>query len=110
MHLKDVGTHSIIVTFSGSGDDGGIDEIQLFDFYEKDISTDSIFNKHGTLESPLEQLFYECIYNLSRFEGNWVDDDGGFGTLTINLEINEYELDISFRTTRDHAWNQQVFI
>ena len=39
MYLKDKGVHTITAEFSGSGDDGAIDDIQLYDTEDCDYKS-----------------------------------------------------------------------
>jgi hypothetical protein len=103
MHLKEIGGEYIEVAFSGSGDDGAIDDITLYNHLENDI-------KFELKSSEIEDLFYECIDEKAQYEGDWVNNNGGYGTLSINLKDNTYDLDISFYTTYDCGWNNQRFI
>jgi len=103
-YLKDLGGKWITVEFSGSGDDGAIDDVELRDHLETYIPC-----KIG-ISSMLEEVFYNCIDDLAQWEGDWINNDGGYGTLTVDLEHNMYELSISFRTTYDASWDDQSFV
>ena len=103
MHLKDKGTHTIEVCFSGSGDDGGIDDVYCYDHASKNIN---IREKTRNLD----EIFYRIIHSHADTTGDWINNEGGYGTLTINLEDNSYEMDLNLRCIDSTSWDEQIFI
>ena len=102
MHLKEVGGKYIEVEFSGSGDDGCIDDVQLYNHLDQNVNYSS--------NAAIDDLIYECIDEKAEFEGDWVNNNGGYGTLTIDLKDNTYDLTVHFYTTHDCGWNNEPFI
>lgn len=104
MYFKDQGTHTIYVHFSGSGDDGGIDEVEFWDHNDKSIgiARDNYYD--------IEGQFYSMINSHTALEGDWINNDGGYGELIINLEKNEYEVEVHFRREESYAWDNQPFL
>jgi len=103
MCLKDKDVHTIEIAFSGSGDDGGIDEVVSYDHNTKIINTRETIRK-------LDDIFYQIIHEHADSTGDWINNDGGYGTLTINLEHNSYEMDLHLRCIDSTSWNEQIFI
>lgn len=103
MYLKDKNVHTIEICFSGSGDDGGIDDIEYYDHLGERIRI-----REKTKE--LDSIFYEIIHDHSDTEGDWINNEGGYGTLTINLEDNIYEMDLNLRCIDSTSWDEEIFI
>ena len=119
MNLKDKGVHTIEVTFSGGGKEGSrlsgvkVEERTYYNDAEEEIKITSLDNSRS-LRSKVDDLFYDMIeeHRLSndQFLRLFGWNDGGYGTLNINLETNQYDLEIRYRTTDICAWDNQPFI
>ena len=88
LDLEDQGVSEIEVNYDGSGDSGEI----------TDISYNAL---NGRLITPrhspanLENWFYELLEEV----GDWYNNDGGYGTLTIEVPTGEYTIDSHIRVT-----------
>ena len=106
LKLKDHNVSRIVVEFSGGGDDGGIDDVQ----YYLDKEEFNCLNKDPLAgNSNSDDFFYRMIDQQTQYTGDWVNNDGGWGTLTINLEDNVYEVECNFRTSEHHQWDPEPF-
>jgi hypothetical protein len=86
LYLKDRGVTKIEVEYSGSGDSGSIDGINYykagdsFSYSDLDISSD--------MHDKLENLCYPMLDDIE----DWYNNDGGFGTITIDLDKLHYDI------------------
>tara|TARA_Y100000590_G_C15016479_1_gene749642 strand:+ start:119 stop:439 length:321 start_codon:yes stop_codon:yes gene_type:complete len=106
MKLRDHNVHSIDASFSGGGDEGAIDEILFLD------------HKGGLIDIPipkqyeLDEFIYNAIDTCTMYTGDWINNDGGHGTISINLEENTYNVECSFYRyeTDDYVWEEEPFM
>jgi len=109
--LKDKGVKSITINFSGSGDSGDIDEIEYTDnnghgSWNQGYQADN----PGELEDKIRDAFFDFVDNEACKHGDWVNNEGGYGTMTIDTDSGEWELDYNQRTTEDYiSQGQNVF-
>jgi hypothetical protein len=86
LFLKDRGVTKIIVSYEGSGDSGSIDGIiyykgeDSFNHLNIDISED--------MDYELQNLCYPMLDNIE----DWYNNDGGYGTVTIDLDKLHYDI------------------
>ena len=90
-HLN--GWKSIQINYDGAGDSGSVEEIQLYNPDE---------GPHGHYEQleaeqylKIEDAFYQLF---DRSMGDWVNNDGGYGQLIIDLEDGSYTNEVNYRT------------
>jgi hypothetical protein len=91
--LTELGVTRLTVNYSGSGDEGSIDEI--------DVEPEGLALPHE-LEEQISDLADEFLYSE---HGTWGDGDGATGTIVIDLVegkiINEhgwYFTDVNYET------------
>ena len=106
--LKKVKAANVIVTYSGSGDSGMVDNIEMLDSSGRVIEANpevtvkmrsSRFenggwlmetkNKSLAIRAALEDLAYGWI---GENHGGWENNGGGQGTLTIDVKNKEFHL------------------
>lgn len=80
--LKGLGVTRVDVAYSGSGDEGFINEV---------ILTPPV---PGFNTSRLHNLLYD--YLDPAHVGDWVNNEGGFGEISINLETGRVTGDVNF--------------
>lgn len=108
MNIKDLGVEKVEISFSGSGDSGDIDDIN---FYAKEFDdiTKSVQDKFG--DKP-DELFREFAWTVVNQKvdtvGDWVNNEGGFGTIEIDVENKTYDLSYHQRTTQDYDWSDEM--
>ena len=100
MFLKDHNVHKIYIDFSGSGDDGGIDCVDYRDSYDDPID----MKWDHTSKEAIRNAFYEIIDQHVDDVGDWVNNDGGYGNISVYLEDMKYDIEYSQRTTEDYTW------
>jgi hypothetical protein len=128
--LGNVGANHAELRFSGGGDDGSVESVDVFDAQHQIMEIDcsevgsrahkalqELLVKHALLGSEpigitfkngdtpaldvsvlLEEYFQKHIDNSL---GNWVDGEGGSGSVTFNVYDRTIEWEVSFNTTSD---------
>jgi hypothetical protein len=110
MGLKDLGIALLVAEFSGSGDDGAIDEINCYVnpkiIYDEDGEIDFIdshgehvsnlpeedfgVNKQGRMSELIDNIQNPIILNLLTDIEDWWNNEGGRGTFYLDLRTNRY--------------------
>jgi len=100
--LKDLGIVKVQVHYSGGGDDGCIDSA---DGYILDEKGDEKWDRDIVPDDFLG-AFEEALYNfISRnVEWDWVNNDGGYGSLEINVDTGELTIHHTQRHTEDYEY------
>lgn len=100
--LKDLGIVKVQVHYSGGGDDGCIDNTDAYildengkEKWDGDIVPDDFLG-----------IFEEVLYNfISRnVEWDWVNNDGGYGSLEINVDTGDLTIHHTQRHTEDYEY------
>jgi hypothetical protein len=90
-HLN--GWKSIQISYDGAGDSGSVEEIQLYN------SDEGPYGHYEQLEGEEYTKIEDAFYRLfDQSMGDWVNNDGGYGMLTINLEDGSYTNEVNYRT------------
>jgi hypothetical protein len=97
LKLKDLDIEEIVVEFSGSGDSGDIDEINYNTINGNSIDVDDL------IHTKIENLAWKILQKIDSV-GDWVNNEGGFGTLYIYTEKSTFTLEYHQRTTEEHNW------
>jgi hypothetical protein len=82
--LKDNGVARIVVSYSGSGDSGGIDEVSYFDKENTEIKHDELAVDHN----GVQDLAYPLLEGIE----DWYNNEGGDGTIDIHLNTLKYKI------------------
>ena len=93
----DSGATYIRAEFSGSGDDGDIDDLVMTegnDWNAKEVG-------HINDAEALKEFLYHKVSDTVGLHGDWVNNEGGYGTLWWNLLDNKFNIDYVQRTTVD---------
>lgn len=90
--LKDKGVSTMTVDFNGGGDSGEIEDITF-----KDIKGDiiDITDIGGTLYDQATEVAYCMLEGIE----DWWNNEGGYGTLLVDLEEGSYEIEVNIRIT-----------
>ena len=100
--LKDHNVSYFEVQYSGGGDDGCLDEVEFFDVNGKPIKT----LDEGKFMSEMDDYIYELIGNQVHYD--WINNEGGFGVLIMNLEDNTVNIEHNQRYTEYHPYNSET--
>jgi hypothetical protein len=91
--LKNMGITELVAEYDGSGDSGSIETIYCEDENGNTISIDS------DTESKVEEMLYEVLSD--KYQYDWYNNEGGYGTVRINIEDKTWNVDGAIRTIQD---------
>ena len=114
--LRDNGVEFVGCYYEGGGDSGAIDQYYFFDEefsmkWDDDFKLD--YSDNGNMdtklseklrlnvETKLEDLFYRELNTIE----DWWNNDGGYGSMVLNLQTMEFKIDNNVRYT-----NTEVYI
>lgn len=104
LKAQDRGIRTIQIEFSGSGDSGDIDEVDFLNYEDNSVTLpESIISVE-----VFTDLAWEIISDKVDSVGDWVNNEGGFGNIIIDVEKKSYDLNYSQRTTEDYDWSDQM--
>jgi len=111
------GIKSVVVTFSGSGDDGSVDSSDLPDKIKKivvegsRVSQGTVWHAAGevthrwkencTVEEIIQSLCYEAIE--AKHDG-WENGDGAYGDFNFDVEKRKVHLDFNQQYTESELY------
>ena len=103
--LKDNGLVRLEVSYSGGGDDGCIDGYSGYEINEKGEerwSQDSVPTK---FQNEFDDYIYDFISD--NIEWDWINNDGGYGTMMIDCTEDPWQVSINHtqRVTEDHYYD-----
>jgi hypothetical protein len=111
-NLKDLGVKRIEISFSGSGDSGDIDDVEFHDSdgsYLTNLVKETFSNKSEIdIDNELRDIAWALVNEKVDTVGDWVNNEGGFGSITIDVEEKTYDLSYSQRTTEDYDWSDEM--
>ena len=84
--LAEVGVREISIYYSGSGDSGEIVDVNLE--YKKNASRETEIDRWDEIEDILREWAYDRLEH----EDDWCNNDGGEGTITIQVPSGEYRI------------------
>lgn len=102
--LRDLNVSKLEISYSGGGDDGCIDNWGVFriwpdgkEEWDSDIIIDSFIK-------AFEDYVYDLLSNV--IEWDWVNNEGGYGCLTLNVEDEEVKIDHTQRHTEEYHYSE----
>lgn len=123
--LKKLGVHQLHIEYSGSGDDGQVQNITAFigdDKYDIDelfdqanpneiavkVADEMLGRSSDKLSDRLELFAYEALNHVNA--SDWINNEGGGGTIVFFVEEGEYTSNGEFYPAGhihfDHYWNK----
>ena len=96
--LKDHNVSYFEVQYSGGGDDGCLDDVEFFDVNGKPIKT----LDEGKFMSEMDDYIYELIGNQVHYD--WINNEGGYGCLTVNLDNIRAHINHSQRVIENYDY------
>ena len=103
LFLKDRGITTVKVHYEGSGDSGSIDSISYYKGEDEHNIKD--LDISDEMHEKLINLCYPMLDNIE----DWYNNDGGHGTLSIDIKTGEYEIDVNIEyrsySTHNHEGN-----
>ena len=102
--LKDQGISKVHINFSGSGDSGDIDDVEVEDMFGNSAWHQSYNAQNLTQDdsNKLMDLFFDTLDEEVTKYGDWVNNEGGYGTFIIDTDTAQFELDYNQRTVLNH--------
>lgn len=101
LKLKNMGIKEVSIDFSGGGDSGDIDSIEFYDKtgYSVQGLTDD--------KSQFTDLAWDIINGIAE---DWYNNDGGHGTVTIDVETATYNINLQIRYTEytSHGYEGEI--
>lgn len=98
----DHGIEKVIADFDGQGDSG---EVHEYSFYDID---DNLI--HYKVNQELEDYIYSLVEDcVNSYGGDWVNNDGGYGNVTINVKDKVINANYYQRTTDEYGWSSLIF-
>ena len=111
MHIKDQGYRYLAAYFDGSGDSGYIAEIVVSNnLHELEANNvwdlgNGINIKDLDLSNELQTFVSDEFDEISASEDDWWNNDGGHGKCIIDLNNNQYNLNIDVRIEKYENYN-----
>jgi hypothetical protein len=96
--MAELGVKSIEIRYEGGGDSGSIEETLIYDKDKKGMKTDLIPRWDEIVEA-LDAWGYKRLENV---EGDWINNEGGFGTFYIEVPSGDYTISHSIRTVDEY--------
>lgn len=90
LQMKGVGF--IVIDFDGAGDSGELSNIDFQDENRRVYYSDEIVDEDY---QKVEDVFYSLFDNIL---GDWYNNDGGYGSVSIELSEASYSIDANYRT------------
>jgi hypothetical protein len=91
--LKNMGITELVGEYDGSGDSGSIEHVYCEDEDGNTIDVDD------DILSKIEEMLYEVLSNDYQYD--WYNNDGGYGTVRINIEDKTWKVDGAVRSIED---------
>jgi hypothetical protein len=102
--MAELGVKTIGITYSGGGDSGSIEECNPRD--KKDALIDeSELDRWSEIQAMLEEWAYKRLQDT---EGDWINNEGGSGTFTIQVPSGDYKLDHSINVQEDYDYSGKI--
>lgn len=110
-NLKDLGVKNVDISFSGSGDSGDIDEVE-FRSFDGAYCTSTVIEQFALKSIKVDELFADLAWDIISDKvdpvGDWVNNEGGYGSIRIDVEEQRFDLDYHQRTTDDYDWSDEM--
>jgi len=104
--IKDKGYTKIEVSYSGSGDSGAIDDINVFPNDNMDwVPIENLIKNIDFFKDWLYEIIEEATENR-----DWWNNDGGYGNISIDLNTYELISEYNERTSVYYENNLQLSV
>lgn len=101
--------NSIIVNFSGGGDDGDINEIELINKENGFVDINDIMKKSDEYMIMLRDFFFDILHQeISKKGMDWINNDGGYGNLKYDLEADSFNMDYIACVPEEFSWGFDI--
>lgn len=106
LKLADLGVTAIRISYSGSGDDGSIDEVLATKDNADDFEDIYSLDFFEEIDSENRTVIADwCVEKLLNDIEDWWNNDGGYGYLYIKIPSGEYKIEnnINYVETFNHS-------
>jgi hypothetical protein len=106
LKLADLGITAIRISYSGSGDDGSIDEVLATKDNADDFEDVYSLDFFEEIDSENRTIIADwCVEKLLNDIEDWWNNDGGYGYLYIKIPSGEYKIEnnIQYVETFNHS-------
>ena len=106
LKLADLGVTAIRISYSGSGDDGSIDEVLATKDNADDFEDIYSLDFFEEIDSENRTVIADwCVEKLLNDIEDWWNNDGGYGYLYIKIPSGEYKIEnnIQYVETFNHS-------
>lgn len=101
--LKDLSINLIEINFSGGGDSGDIDDVNFY----SDGKLIRLNEENKDLHDFIEEFSWSLIYKTADTVGDWVNNQGGYGNIEIDVFHQTYNVNYYQNTTEDFNWTDE---
>jgi hypothetical protein len=101
--LKDLSINLIEINFSGGGDDGDIDDINFY----SDGKLIRFNEENNNLHKFIEEFSWLIVEKTADSVGDWFNNQGGYGTIEINVFQQTYNVNYHQYITEDFNWTDE---
>lgn len=98
--LKDRGIAKILVTYEGSGDSGAIDNVLYYDKEDNEYYSSQL-NISESQHDDIQNLAYPMLDGIE----DWYNNEGGYGSINIDLDEFTYDIENNIRITNYETYN-----
>tara|TARA_R110000744_G_scaffold323334_3_gene429220 strand:- start:1853 stop:2242 length:390 start_codon:yes stop_codon:yes gene_type:complete len=105
--LKDKNLTKITVSYSGGGDDGCIDDYTAYHLNEKGEEDYIPYNEINldSFSDAMDDYIYSLLSNT--IEWDWINNSGGYGELTIDLEKQSVSINHNQNTVEEYYYTDE---
>ncbi len=106
LKLADLGITAIRISYSGSGDEGSIDEVLATKDNADDFEDVYSLDFFEEIDSENRTIIADwCVEKLLNDIEDWWNNDGGYGYLYIKIPSGEYKIEnnVAYIETFNHS-------
>lgn len=105
--IKDKSIETIEITFSGGGDEGDIDDVNFIKngMHYANLNADE--KKNEDIIKIITDWGWNIIEETADTAGDWVNNQGGYGEIIIDVFNKTYNVNYHQYTTEDFNWTDE---
>lgn len=104
MYLKDKNVEKIIIRYSGGGDSGQIDET----FYTSEKLRGEFCAEYLSIPKDIDSKIESIGYRLLEGIGDWYNNEGGQGTISINVSDLSYGINAEYNPEQTGTYDEET--
>jgi len=101
--LRDLNVSKIEISYSGGGDDGCIDHYQVYTINSEGEEKYNSSISVSSFSDVFDDYIYELLSNV--IEWDWVNNEGGYGELVIDIEKESVEIHHNQRHVEEYHYD-----